>query len=412
MMYNIQRPDTVELSIPSYLKRSRQIPSRDELLDAVLKSLGPNARSSIKCVQQSANGSSFRVSFKPEAARLRDQLLTKGIYLKGTFCYLTEAQPKHKVITVSNLPFEMGDDLIKGFFSHYGEVRGLIRNIDKHGIETGDRRLLMVLSHHIPSKVSLDPFRAQVRYLGQPCCCFNCNWWGHKDRHCPLKDCCGKCGSRGHYTFACDEDLVYPPALSTKDPFPTTWADHPGVIRRELDDDLLQVADDDDDADDHELPPAPMSGSPDDPPQDHCHIEVVNESTDQPETSQMDLSTENLLPDPNESPSLFPNNVSQDSLLHVINQEGQDNTIPSSLASASLFPNLESQDSDRVIPDSQTSSLSDSLSSLSSPSFSHMLQARPGQLRTVPMPTPLHFTNLKRLSPQVPSAAKNARTDK
>lgn len=99
------------------------------------------------------------------------------------------------------------------------------------------------------------------------------------------------------------------------------------------------------------------------------------------------------------SPSLFPNNVSQDSLLNAINLEGHDTATPSYLASASLFPNLESQDSDCVIPDSQTSSFSDSLSSLSSPSFSHMLQARPGQLCT--MSTPMHFTNLKRLSPQM-----------
>lgn len=174
----------------------------------------------------------------------RDQLLTKGIYLKGTFCYLTEAQPKHKVITVSNLPFEMGDDLIKDFFSHYGEVRGLIRNVDKYGIETGDRRLLMVLSHHIPSRVSLDPFRAQVRYLGQPCCCFNFNWLGHKDRNCPLKDDCGRCGSRSHYMFACEEDFVYPPSFAVNDPPPVSWAQHPSVIRRALDDNLIRVSND------------------------------------------------------------------------------------------------------------------------------------------------------------------------
>lgn len=56
----------------------------------------------------------------------------------------------------------------------------------------------MILPHHIPSRVCLNPYTANVKYMGQPCCCFYCNWLGHKDRNCPLKDACGRCGSCNH----------------------------------------------------------------------------------------------------------------------------------------------------------------------------------------------------------------------
>jgi hypothetical protein len=80
----------------------------------------------------------------------------------------------------------MYDDDVRLVFVPYGKVNDVIRNRNKHGLDTGDRRLLIILSSHIPARVFMEPYLAYVKYRGQPLCCFHCNWWGHSNRSCSL----------------------------------------------------------------------------------------------------------------------------------------------------------------------------------------------------------------------------------
>lgn len=178
IMFATRRPNTIELSLPTSIRRNREIVTRDDVIKSIKNVLGNDSRTSIQCIQRATNGMSYRVTFKPESLRPRESLLTQGIYLKGTFCYFMGAEATYQVITVSNLPFEVSDAGVQAFFETFGEVREIIRNKDKYGFETGDRRLLMVLGHHIPASVFLDPFTAHVKYRDQPLCCYHCNWWG------------------------------------------------------------------------------------------------------------------------------------------------------------------------------------------------------------------------------------------
>ena len=81
----MQTENTLEFALPNVLwSRDNQV-SRDE----VVKAIGKDAFKSIKCVQQSSTGFSFRVTFKLNTVTQRENLLTKGLYIRGCFCYLS-----------------------------------------------------------------------------------------------------------------------------------------------------------------------------------------------------------------------------------------------------------------------------------------------------------------------------------
>lgn len=141
----------------------------------------------MKCIQASQNGLSYRVTFKDTGKSAKENLLVRGVHARGSFCYLAEAEPKHSVVNISILPSELPDQKVIGFFAKYGKVNKLIRNLDKDGLEMGDHCLYITLTHHISSVVFLNPYKANVKYCGQPQCGFECNWWGHTNYRCQLK---------------------------------------------------------------------------------------------------------------------------------------------------------------------------------------------------------------------------------
>jgi hypothetical protein len=313
-MFAIRRPNTIELSLPTSIRRSREIVSRDDVIKSINAVLGNDSRTSIQCIQRATNGMSYRVTFKPESLRPRESLLTKGIYLKGTFCYFMGAEATYQVITVSNVPFEVSDAGVQAFFETYGEVREIIRNKDKYGFETGDRRLLMVLGHHIPASVFLDPFTAHVKYRNQPLCCYHCNWWGHTNRNCPLEGRCGKCGSRAHHTYACQDLAVDPPAYSVGRSDDDAFEVHPAVewLRRAMEPTASELFGSDHDVESNHTNdiPTEVEGPMDVP----AEQEPIEQEPIAQEPAEQQESEDTLSP---QLPSHFPHPISQDSLANV-----------------------------------------------------------------------------------------------
>jgi len=62
--FSVRRSDTLELSLPNYMRSRNNNISRSDFCKAVFESLGQAAKTAIKCVQRSTSGTNFRVTFK------------------------------------------------------------------------------------------------------------------------------------------------------------------------------------------------------------------------------------------------------------------------------------------------------------------------------------------------------------
>ena len=207
----VKRPDTLELTLPAYYRQRNLQVSRDQMCNSVLNLLGRDAANSIKCLQRSSSGGSFRVTFKPNKEALKDRLLMEGIILHNTPVFFRESEPRGSSVLIQNLPTEVPDTALGRHFSQYGQIRKIVRAKDALGIETGDRRMLITLSHHIPNLMHVGKFSCLVNYQGQPMCCHHCNWWGHTYRRCPFRGACRHCGDKGHHSEKCTQGAVLPP---------------------------------------------------------------------------------------------------------------------------------------------------------------------------------------------------------
>ena len=230
MAFKVERKFTLEFSLPSQIVKNSSI-ARPDVVES-LKSTLKGDFSKVKCVQPSVNGRSFRVTFKDGSQRAFENLFVKGLHIKNSFFFLNEAEPSCSVLLVSNLPSELDDSKVKDFFSKFGDVRRITRILDRDGIETGDRRVMITLSHNIPSRTLLSPYIAYVKYRGQPQCCHHCNWWGHTIYRCHLKNRCGQCAGT-HPTHQCLTSLVQPPSFpvtSTMDEILLENPNHPALV--------------------------------------------------------------------------------------------------------------------------------------------------------------------------------------
>lgn len=119
-MFHVNRDGTLEFSVPRHLNQKSPL-CWDDVIQSVKNSL-KSEFTQVKCIQASPNGLSYRVTFKDTGKRAKENLLVREVHIKGSFCYLAEAEPKHSVVNISNLPSELQDQKVIGFFAKYGTV--------------------------------------------------------------------------------------------------------------------------------------------------------------------------------------------------------------------------------------------------------------------------------------------------
>lgn len=228
---NPSRPNTLETAVPLQVRGSLKNLTRSDYVSSILRTLGNDAKRHIKCIQLGSTPFACRITFKEGARRYRETLLTKGIHLRNNFLFFNEAQPSGTSVFVKLIPCEVPDNSIVRFFSQYGDVKLITRITDTNGFETGDRRLVISLRNHIPSRLPLgSQANIHISYRGQPTCCHHCNYWGHTVQRCQLKRKCGICGSPHHKSFKCDLRLVVPYIL------PVGEEPDPDMVHPALDD--------------------------------------------------------------------------------------------------------------------------------------------------------------------------------
>lgn len=90
-MFYVKRDGTLEFSISCHLNHRDNRITRDDVVKSV------------------RDGLSYRATFKDNSKKAKDNLLEKGVHLRGSFCYLAEAEPTNTIVNISNLPSELAD---------------------------------------------------------------------------------------------------------------------------------------------------------------------------------------------------------------------------------------------------------------------------------------------------------------
>ena len=195
---SIDRANTLLVKVPTSLSTSI---TRHSFMSSLFKIVSPNA----VCSVQLCPGHNYRVTFKEGFSAERTKLLLRGISHDGLFFQVYEAEQRAVRITVTRLPVEVPDTVIKGAFSTFGNVLAFHRETypaHPH-VFTGVINLLMHLSSDIPAVVQFGPFQAGVSYRRQPRQCRICTRRNHRTDKCPYKGCCATCGKKGHSSVAC-----------------------------------------------------------------------------------------------------------------------------------------------------------------------------------------------------------------
>lgn len=394
-MFKVQRKLTLEFSIPSYLRTKNDRISRDEVVRSIRDSLRESS-DKIRCVQASSNGFSYRVSFKPGAEGVMEALLMKGLYLRRSFVFLSEAEPQFTVLTVSNLPFELPDDALSMFLTPYGVVKSVIRNKDTYGFENGDRRVLISLTKHVPSMIFLEPYIAYVKYKDQPRCCHHCNYWGHVSARCGLKRRCTRCSSGQHASIDCKEPFSMPPEFPIGASIGDVTVEHPLLVKQREEEMFLEG---EDASSTHTLD---LFGD----------IEDLDDQSDWPSLPETKSSVS-----PSSSPALFsesqaatdsePPSEKLASAPHAPASKRVPFGASSVTSSGSPPPFQRGREAVSPSPGRHRFPLDDSLSDLSSPSFSNVLRGAGTKRGSVDVPLS-SFIKLKKKQATGPSTRKKS----
>ena len=153
-------------------------------------------------VQFLRNGA-VRLKFKEES--VCQSTIQRGILYGDVQLRLCSADTSSRLVYLRDCPFEVPDDVVRPFFSSFGQVHSVQRS-EHHGfpgLSDGNRLVKMSMSKDILRDVRLAGFNCRVWYRGQPPYCAICRMTGHRSRACPLSGRCRRCGQSGHMAQEC-----------------------------------------------------------------------------------------------------------------------------------------------------------------------------------------------------------------
>ena len=159
-------------------------------------------KDSVAAVQFLRNGA-VRITFK--SADVCDRVVSDGIRFRDVPLRVVSVDARSRLVYLRDCPTEVPDDVVKRFFSSFGEVHSVCRNSHQAfpGIFDGNRVIKASLIKDVPGIVSIAGFECRVWYRRQPASCAICRKLGHRSRACPLNGLCRRCHRPGHHARAC-----------------------------------------------------------------------------------------------------------------------------------------------------------------------------------------------------------------
>ena len=169
--------------------------------------LQPLNKDSISTVQFLRNGA-VRITFKTSVDC--DRVVSSGIRYRDVPLRVVGVDAKSRLVHLRDCPAEVPDDMVKRFFSSFGEVHSVSRSCHQAfpGIFDGNRVMKITLTKDVPGIVSVAGFECRVWYRRQPASCVVCKKLGHRTRSCPLNGLCRRCRRPGHHARECTNAWV------------------------------------------------------------------------------------------------------------------------------------------------------------------------------------------------------------
>ena len=180
------------------------------VLPDLLQSVGQDAVSTVQFLRNGA----ARITFK--SAAQCDRVVAAGIVFRDTPLRVVCADASSRLVYLRDCPAEVPDDVVKRFFSSFGEVHLVSRSCHQAfpGIRDGNRVIRITLTKDVPGSVSISGFECRVWYRRQPASCAICKKVGHRSKSCPLSGLCRRCRRPGHHARHCTNAWVAAPQTS------------------------------------------------------------------------------------------------------------------------------------------------------------------------------------------------------
>ena len=203
----LECPNSLVAFFPATIYRSVGSSSvLPELLRLVNKDL-------LTYVQFLRNGA-VRLTFKTSADC--ERVLASGIRYNDVPLRLAPAGTQSRIVYLRDCPSEVPDNIVRQFFSSFGEVHNVSHSTHQGfpELRDGNRAVRISLSKDIPG------FECRVWYRRQPAFCEICKKLGHRSRACPLDGLCRRCHQPGHHARSCRNAWAAPRPAAPAAPAP------------------------------------------------------------------------------------------------------------------------------------------------------------------------------------------------
>ena len=123
------------------------------------------------------------------------EMLKDGLDLGDVSVQLSPADERLRTIHLRDLPTEIDQAAVSGFFAEFGEVLSVDHCFfkDYPAVRNGNRVARVLLDRDIPHFVEIDGCSCRVWYSRQPAQCTICRQSGHRAPACPLSGRCRRC---------------------------------------------------------------------------------------------------------------------------------------------------------------------------------------------------------------------------
>ena len=192
------------------------------VLPELLQSLNKDSLSTVQFLRNGA----VRVTFKSSLDCAR--VVSSGIRFRDVPLRVMSADTRSRLVYLRNCPAEVPDNVVKRFFSSFGEVHSVSRSCHQTfpGLFDGNRVVKVTLTKDVPGIVSVNGHQCRVWYRRQPAFCAICRKLGHRSKSCPLNGLCRRCRRPSHHARECTNAWI--PAAGTAPETRGSAANPPG----------------------------------------------------------------------------------------------------------------------------------------------------------------------------------------